>query len=234
MSSPFKPLPDAIPANRGEARAAELLRRLRPPPRFSAAASARIDRAVAGVANGRVRRSRATLGLAAAALAGLVMVLALPRLRRQAQVDEGGGVGFRARGPAAILAPGAAELRIFRIGRDGAQPLQGILGRDEELAFAYHGGGTDRRLLVFARDEHAHVYWYHPAWTEPASDPESIALDPTPGLHELPAAIAHALDGRRLELCWLFTTEPLRARQVEAALGRGELAATCRSVEVTP
>jgi hypothetical protein len=225
--TPPRPLAVSAPADPAGARAAELLRRLQPPPRFSAAASARLDETIAAAFKARMRRRRWGVLLATAALAGLAAV-ALPRRTR----DD---LGFHARGRAApAVASGAPELQIFRIGREGAQPLRGVLARDEELAFAYRSEGTARRLLVFARDEHAHVYWYHPAWTDPAADPEAVTLSPAPGLHELPAAIAHALDGRRLELCWLFTVEPLRAREVEAALARGALAPACQTVEVTP
>jgi hypothetical protein len=145
--------------------------------------------------------------------------------------------GFRARGGLAgtTTTAGGAELVVFHLGAGrAAEPLGDLLHPDDELAFAYRNQTPGVRLLVFARDEHGHVYWYHPAWTDAAQDPPAVPLAATPGLHELPAAIAHPFDGHRLDLCWLFTTEPLRARQVEAAVAAGSLAPACRKLEVAP
>jgi len=213
-------------------RAGELLRTLRSPPVLDVAASARLDQRVAELTRATPRRIGWPVLLSAAVAAGLVAVVALPR--RPTTESE-----FKARGPAHGLptAPKAraADLLVYRIGPGGrSEPLGDSMRRDDELAFAYRNEGGAQRLLVFGRDEHGHFYWYHPAWTDPAQNPEAIELAREPGPHELPAAIAQPLDGRRLELCWLFTPRSLRVRQVEAALAKRELHPSCRPVRIIP
>jgi hypothetical protein len=154
----------------------------------------------------------------------------MPALRRQS--DD----GIRARGPGRPRAEAAAPaLLVFRMGPGGhAEPVRDTIRRSDELAFAYRSDGKNERLMVFARDERGRIYWYHPAWTDPAQDPEAVALAREPGVHELPAAISHAFAGSRVEICALFTASNRRVRQTEAELVRGALRADCRKVTVTP
>ena len=61
-----------------------------------------------------------------------------------------------------------------------------------------------------------------------------------PGLHELPAAVAHRLDGGKLVIHALFTDRPLTVADVEAAVAAGgalPLPGTTdaqRAIEVVP
>jgi hypothetical protein len=138
--------------------------------------------------------------VAAAAAAALVMVLVRPD----------GSDQFQSRGNDVI--PLAVDA--YRVGRGHEPtPLGDVLLRDEELAFAYHSGVGDRFLMIVGLDEHGHVYWYHPAWTDPSASPTSIPL--AEGRHELPEAISHDLDGRELTLFAVTTREPLNVQHVE-------------------
>jgi hypothetical protein len=152
-----------------------------------------------------------------------------------------GALEFRPRG----MAPGALVLAIdaqtevvgFRTG--GAAPaLSGRrLHATEELAFAYRNGGHWPHLMVFARGERGVVYWFHPQWTDPAANPQAVALEQSSGWHELTTAVSHRFGGERLSLCALALRAPLTVREVEAATAealadKGVLA--CAPVEVSP
>jgi hypothetical protein len=125
--------------------------------------------------------------------------------------------GFVARGAADARAP---ELVVYRIAAGGGAPEAAaeVIHPGDEVAFAYRNPTGKRRLLVFAVDEHGHVYWYHPGWVDSGNDPTAVAISPEPGLHELPAAVAQRYDGERLRVHALFTDQEITVRQVEAAL----------------
>jgi hypothetical protein len=135
---------------------------------------------------------------------------------------QGDGGAFVARGGT----PAPAALGAFwtyRVGADQAPHLaeQAIAARDE-LAFAYSNPAGKRYLRVFGIDEHRHVYWFHPSWPAnwPAGRPapRSVPAAAGPGPHELPEAIRHELDGRRLTITTLLSDRPLDVVGVEAAL----------------
>jgi hypothetical protein len=112
------------------------------------------------------------------------------------------------------------SLEIFRV--DPSEPIApgGHIRRDDELAFAYANPTGFRHLLVFGVDERKHVYWYHPAWTDPAGDPRAVdvprALAPT----ELPEAIRHSLEGRELVVHAIFLDDDLSVRGVEECVAK--------------
>ena len=173
------------------------------------------------------------VGLAAAA-AILVLVL-----RPGPGPDEVGAAGrFVARG-GGVAGAAAPELAIYRIAPDrgwrGGLPantaaasapeaVSDAIRATDEVAFAYRNPSGKRRLLVFAVDEHGHVFWYHPGWSDPNESPSAVAISSVPGLHELPAAISQRYDGRRLSFHALFTDQDLTVRQVEATLAERSLA----------
>jgi hypothetical protein len=141
------------------------------------------------------------LGAPASALAAaLVLVMAAQK-------------GFVARGGA-----GPSALEIHRAA--GGAVDQSVKSGDE-LAFAYRNPAKKRRLLVFAVDEHHHVFWYHPAWEKPSDDPVAIAIAADAALHELPEAVAQPLDGRELRVKAWFLDEPVTVKQAEALLSQG-------------
>jgi len=143
------------------------------------------------------------------AAATLLLLLLLPRFQSP--------TGFRARG-GAIERPGPA-LWVYRVSPSGkGEPVHQDIRRADELAFGYRAPTDTGFLLVFGRDEHGHVYWYHPEWTDATGDPVSISISADPSRHELPAAISHELDGKELELCDVFSRSPFRARDIERRL----------------
>lgn len=149
--------------------------------------------------------------LAAAAVCALVTGIVLLR------PSGGGDGGVAARGDA------GSRLFIYRVPPGAAPtPVADRIARSDELAFAYENGAGRRRLLVFAVDEHRHVYWYHPAWEDAAVDPVAVAISTSPGVHELPEAIGHAYDGSELVLYALFTDEPLSVRTIEQWISGAE------------
>ncbi len=156
-----------------------------------------------------VSRRRATLThcvVAVGALAALFLAIAPLRTMRS---DD-----FAARGPA--VATSEPKLLVYRLGQ---QPLPQSLGTTmratDELAFAYSNPGGYKKLMIFGVDEHRHVYWYHPEWSDAAADPHAIEISADTAVHEIPAAITHALDGTELQIFAVFTNEDLSVRGVE-------------------
>jgi hypothetical protein len=156
--------------------------------------------------------SLGVIGLAAAA-AAIALVVA-PRLLHP-QSD-----GFTPRGPEVKLPQ--VHLSVFRVEKGAAVPVADRIGAADELAFAYENRAGKQRLMVYGVDEHRHVYWFFPAWQDPATDPEAIRIEAGDGSHELREAVAHHFDGGQLTLHALFTDSPLKVRDVERWLERGE------------
>jgi hypothetical protein len=165
--------------------------------------------------DGREPRSRLwvpALGALAVACLALLMV----------RLPGAGQEGFTARGSG--VDPLAESLVVYAVGPQGPAPAGASLGAHQELAFAYRNPEARRYLMVFAVDEEAHVFWYHPSWTDPGEDPAAIPLQPGEALHELPEAISQPLPVGRLTVYGVFLDEPLTVRQVEerlAAAGAG-------------
>lgn len=155
---------------------------------------------------------RASVPLAPLVLAGVAAAcLGLFLLRPSGRAPE-----FVARGAAA-----APRVWAYRIAPDGkANALEDFMAASDELAFAYDVPDNDERLLIFGVDEHRHVVWYHPAWTEPATSPVAVPI--ASGRHELPEAVSHALDGVELTLYAVFTDQPITVRDVEQTIASDE------------
>jgi hypothetical protein len=103
-----------------------------------------------------------------------------------------------------------------------AQTLGRGMKRNDELAFAYANPGAYERLMIFAVDEHRHVYWYHPEWTSQADDPHAISIAPGAEVREIPAAVSHSFDGTELTLFAIFSNEDLTVRRVEQLVQRSK------------
>jgi hypothetical protein len=71
--------------------------------------------------------------------------------------------------------------------------------------------------MVFAVDEHAHVYWYHPTWRVDAPPPAAVAARVGPGPFELPSATRHDFDGRRLIVHTVFARRAVGVEEIERA-----------------
>jgi hypothetical protein len=201
---------------------------------------ARIGRGLGVLGEGDTRRVvQAIVGGLALAAAVLLVVLGAHR-RGHAAGDSTGSSAFASRGGTDAT---ACRFVVYRASSGGEPERAGdSIARSDELAFSYENGGEATYLLIFAVDEHRHVFWYHPAWSDAAEDPASIRIQTTPGSHALHEAIRHELDGEELEIHALFTREPLTVRAVERRLASGGPAleedgtdATLRlRVELTP
>ncbi len=157
-------------------------------------------------------------GVAAVAMVALLavgVVVAQPLALGTSEGEQASE--FAARGAPVAAAP--EPLRVYRI-RAGAapEPVQGELRATDELAFAYQNAGARKWLLIYGVDEHGHVYWFHPSWSDPDADPAAVEARPGEGLHELPEAISHALDGRELTLHGVLSDERLTVRRAEALM----------------
>ncbi len=152
-------------------------------------------------------------GLATAAVAVMIFMVVQPG------ADSLGG--YAARGHGADVGSNAAQLQVFRLRAGGpAEPVAGFVHASDELAFAYANPGGQGYLMVFAVDDTGAIYWYVPAWTEPSSNPRSLAIAPGAGLHEVGEAVTHQLGGRRVTVHALFTGTALGAQEVERLLAR--------------
>jgi|CZKU01.1.fsa_nt_gi hypothetical protein len=129
--------------------------------------------------------------------------------------------GFSSRGNIGALSPRACRVFVYDV-HSGSPPAPAgsVLQNGDELAFAYENGAAKRRLAVFGVDEHAHVYWFHPAWTREADDPVAIPIELDDKRHELPEAVLQRFDGERLEIRSVFVDEPISVRQIEALVRR--------------
>ena len=169
-------------------------------------AEARIARSLGiGAPGARVFRWQAPV----AALAMAAALLLFLSFRGGKPIDA----GFTARG--GDDSTGGSVL-VYRSAHLGTPSRAGdAIGARDELAFAYENPSAKRYLMIFGIDEHRHVFWYHPGWSNPGDDPTSIAIETTPGVHHLHEAIAHDLDGNALEIHALFTDAPLSVKAVE-------------------
>jgi hypothetical protein len=123
---------------------------------------------------------------------------------------------FAARGGDADATP---HVLVYKMNPTREIEPGGRLKASDELAFAYTNPGGFGHLLVFGVDEHRHVYWYHPAWTNHIEHPRAIAIDRGPAARELPEAIRHDIDGQALTLYALFLDEDLPVERIEELVG---------------
>jgi hypothetical protein len=146
------------------------------------------------------------------ALAGAVAVLTI--FVRQPAAPE-----FASRGAS------APSVQIFTIAKSGgkAMPVEKKIAATDSLAFAYTNPDRAHRLMVFALDEHRHVYWYYPSWENPAENPQAILAPPTDKPRELPDAVQHSLDGNELEIHAVFVDKPWTVKEVEQQIASGRL-----------
>jgi len=146
-----------------------------------------------------------------------VFVVIAPGARPTA-LDTPAEFAVRGAGSAAARTPG---LSIYRVGQDGDGHLaEAAIGAADELAFAYSNPTGKRFIMVFAVDEHRHVFWFHPAWPAGEAPPVAVPAAAGPGPHELPEAIRHRFDGRRLNVYGVFGDRAIDAAAIEAAARR--------------
>ena len=176
-----------------------------------------------GLTEGRREPRVSPFAWAGVALAAALMAI-IPLRRMHA-----GDAEFTARGAATSL---GAEPHVFVYRMHPHQRLEAsvdtTIRSTDDLAFAYSnppGQAAQTHLLVYGVDEHRHVYWYYPEWTDAAADPRAIAVSPGAEMRELPHAIRHNLDGQRLTIVAVFTNDEPSVRAIEARVakqGEGE------------
>jgi hypothetical protein len=152
------------------------------------------DRLAAGLGFAPRRRAPAALRWGALAVAAAAVVLFVGT---RAEEPRSRGVGAR---PA---------LLVYRVTNAGAEATGASILAGDELAFAYANPSNRRYLLIYGVDEHGHVYWFHPGWPEGGPPPSAVAARPGAGPHELPEAVRHRFDGRRLRIISVLTDERL-------------------------
>ena len=110
----------------------------------------------------------------------------------------------------------ASELVAYQIHGHGHAELREAMAPGDELSFAYRNLAGKPYLLVFAVDDTRRVYWYYPAWTDPARAPTALAISSSNELVELPEAIRHDIAGTSLAIYAAFVTRPWSTVEVEA------------------
>jgi hypothetical protein len=159
------------------------------------------DRLAAGLGfSPRRRRAPATLRWGALALAAAAVVLF---------------VGTRADEPQPRGGAARPTLLVYRVTSAGAESAGASILEGDELAFAYANPTNRRYLLIYGVDEHGHVYWFHPGWPAGSAPPSAVAAHPGAGPHELPEAVRHRFDGRRLRITAVLTDERLGVGEIE-------------------
>jgi hypothetical protein len=99
-----------------------------------------------------------------------------------------------------------------------------------------------RSMAVAARDAAGRVHWLWPAWDVPGEDVHSLDIDAGVADVPLPSAVTLRAAAGPMEICALFSREPLSVPVLDAGLERGEpwpsesetLRRSCRSVVVRP
>jgi hypothetical protein len=202
--------------------------------RFVPAAPSARDRIARGLGI-ELRRPGARLpllaGLAVPVAVALALVLLPVRFVEDRAPAESGG-RFRARSALVTPSQPAPSIWIYRFAADGSPQRVGAnITRSDELAFAYANPAQKPFLMIFAVDEHRHVYWFHPAWPAGQPPPASVAARAGPGPHELPEAVRHDLDGRALTLFALFSDRAVAAAEIEALVRVAPTAAALEGLQ---
>jgi hypothetical protein len=179
-----------------------------------------------GAARARVLRTATPL-IGALALAAAIAFLVLRPAGPGSPLDT----GFTARGGADASASSTSDDLVYVLvyrgrGATDAGPTRAgaSIRRGDELSFGYGNTAGKRYLMVYGVDEHRHVFWYYPGWSDPKEDPSSVAI--APGTQSLPDAIKHDLDGKLLEIHAVFTDAPLTVKAVEALVSSASIGQT--------
>jgi hypothetical protein len=158
------------------------------------------------------------LQLAAPAFAAVAVAAALVLFvgRRSGNDDA----DFVARGGDAEVDESTSVYVYTARDRDGgAARAAATLRPNDDLAFEYENRTGKSWLMIFGVDEHRHVYWYYPAWMDPADDPSSIAIHRTTRREPLPDAVRQVMDGAELDVRAVFSDAPLSVKTVEREIG---------------
>ncbi len=113
-------------------------------------------------------------------------------------------------------------MRVLVADEAGATPLGETLDATAGLLFAYTTPpNVEARYLAIAGRVGDRVHWYHPAWEGPQDTPRSVPIEVGVALRELPEAVFHDYAAGPLEVCALFTAQPLNIPEIDATLEAG-------------
>ncbi len=122
-------------------------------------------------------------------------------------------------------------VQVYRVDASNSQalPLGQIINPRDGLLFSYTNSGTQpfSHLAVFGVDDAGQVFWYHPAYLDAQTDPESIPIRAGVTQEPLNAVVRHVYTGESLRLYAMFSHRPWRVSELEAWVkqaGSGEAA----------
>jgi hypothetical protein len=175
--------------------------------------AAALGLSAASTSTGLRRGSRLGLGmLALAGAAGIVLFVTRAPTSQDDFVSRGSVTGS----PSSDL-----DVAVFRVhgDRDSERVRDRVSARDE-LAFAYRNERGKAFLMIFAVDATGRVVWYHPGWTDAASNPTAIPITRQVGFKELPEAVRQPLQGDLIVLHALFMDSAVDVRSIEERVAR--------------
>ena len=161
------------------------------------------------------RRRGSRLGLGMMALAGAAGIVLFVTRAPTSQND------FVSRGSLTGSPSLDLDVAVFRVqgDRESERVRDQVSARDE-LAFAYRNERGKPFLMIFAVDAAGRVAWYHPGWTDAASNPKAIPITRQVGFKELPEAVRQPLQGDRIALHALFMDSAVDVRSIEERVAR--------------
>ena len=99
----------------------------------------------------------------------------------------------------------------------GGEPVGDTLPRGELMVrYSNLGPKPYSHLMVFAVGA-GEVYWFYPAWQDPAANPAAIRVEPGVADRALPELVEHDLP-EAVVVCGIFLRRAMTVREVEAAL----------------
>lgn len=126
---------------------------------------------------------------------------------------------FQERG--SLSADRQAWMRIQTLSEQQLAPLGAGLDPSQELVFSVSTSVSSpyTHLAIAALDSAGRAHWYYPAYEHFEDDPVSISVDSGWGDRELGHRISLSTHASGpMEICAMFTREPLRVRDVDAQL----------------
>jgi len=116
-----------------------------------------------------------------------------------------------------------AGVQIHRVsGTAGSERVRDRLAVGDGLVFAYSnlGPAPFDYLMIFAVDARGEVFWFHPAYERPGTDPSALPIEKGASETRLPELVHHDFARGPLAIYGLFARRPLRVSEVEASLER--------------
>lgn len=118
----------------------------------------------------------------------------------------------------AVSAIPAAELQLYvvRNGKPSGNIEAIVEGDGLMVSYINAGSSSYRFLMVFALMPGPKVYWYHPAYEDRESDPQSIPIKPSSHRILLREVITHGFAPGKATIVGLFSHRPMAVSEVES------------------